>query len=141
MLALSTKISVTIHAMQGEAALGHVHTALYLCSFHNEWCAVFVWGCWPRVELLHACRYGDEQHLEEALERIFMIGRPKGLPRRQCPRLTGLREEVVEGNYALIMEFANRNNMTKEQWDERQEKFGTFFGPGVTALVRFSSFS
>ena len=79
--------------------------------------------------------------MEEALERIFMIGRPKGLPRRQCPRLTGLREEVVEGNYALIMEFENRNNMTKEQWDERQDKFGTFFGPGVTANVRFSAFS
>ena len=27
-------------------------------------------------------RYGDEQHLDEALGRIFMLGRPKGLPRR-----------------------------------------------------------
>lgn len=81
-------------------------------------------------------RYGDEQHLEEALERIFLIGRPKGLTRRQCPRLQGLREEVVEGNYALVLEFENRNMMTKEQWDEREAKFGTFFGPGVTAEVK-----
>jgi hypothetical protein len=81
-------------------------------------------------------RYGDEQHLEEALERIFMIGRPQGLPRRQCPRLKGLREEVVDGSYALILEFENRNMMTEAQWAEREAKFGTFFGPGVTSAVR-----
>ena len=31
-------------------------------------------------------RYGDEQHLDEALGRIFMLGRPKGLPRRYAVR-------------------------------------------------------
>lgn len=71
------------------------------------------------------------------MDRIFMIGRPKGLPRRQCPRLTGLREEVADGNYALILEFQNRNKMNEEQWAEREAKFGTFFGPGITANVRF----
>jgi Protein of unknown function (DUF2854) len=64
-----------------------------------------------------------------------MIGRPKGLPRRQCPRLTALREEVVDGNYALVLVFQNRNMMTEEQWIEREPKFGSFFGPGVTAKV------
>lgn len=81
------------------------------------------------------CRYGDEQHLDEALQRIFLIGRPKGLPKRQCPRLKGLREELVDGNYALVLEFENKNKMTAEQWTERQDKFGSFFGPGVTAQV------
>ena len=32
-------------------------------------------------------RYGDEQHLDEALNRVFMLGRPKGLPRRCCTML------------------------------------------------------
>lgn len=27
-------------------------------------------------------RYGDEQHLEEALARVFLFNRPKGLPRK-----------------------------------------------------------
>ena len=27
-------------------------------------------------------RYGDEQHLDEALTRIFQFGRQKGIPRR-----------------------------------------------------------
>ena len=27
-------------------------------------------------------RYGDEQHLDEALTRIFMFGRPQGIARR-----------------------------------------------------------
>jgi hypothetical protein len=57
------------------------------------------------------------------------------LPRRQCPRLKGLREEVIDGNYALTLEFENRNGMTEEQWKEREGKFASFFGPGITAQV------
>lgn len=30
-------------------------------------------------------RYGDEQHLDEALNRIFQFGRQKGIPRRSDP--------------------------------------------------------
>eukprot|EP00892_Ulva_mutabilis_P009835 jgi/Ulvmu1/7223/UM035_0009.1 len=84
-------------------------------------------------------RYGDEQHLEEALERVFMIGRPTGIPRRQCPRLEGLREEVTDGNYTLVMEFLNRNNLSEEQWLERENKFASFFGPGISATVNLLS--
>ena len=47
-------------------------------------------------------RYGDEQHLDETLNRIFQLGRPTGIPRRLCPRLVGVREEVVDGQYALV---------------------------------------
>jgi hypothetical protein len=82
-------------------------------------------------------RYGDEQHLEEALARVFFIGRPTGLPKRQCPRLKGLREEAVDGRYALVLEFQNRNKMSEEQWKERESKFASFFGPGISAEVRF----
>lgn len=70
-----------------------------------------------------------------------MIGRPTGIPRRQCPRLEGLREEVVNGNYTLVMEFMNRNNLSDEQWLERETKFSTFFGPGISAKVRVDHFA
>lgn len=42
-------------------------------------------------------RYGDEQHLDEALTRIFNFNRPKGIARRLCPILIGVREEAFEG--------------------------------------------
>ncbi|GMH43952.1 hypothetical protein BSKO_11886 [Bryopsis sp. KO-2023] len=78
-------------------------------------------------------RYGDEQHLEEALERIFKFGRSGGIPRRLSPKLTGLREEVREGMYTLVLEFGS--SLGDEQWSMREEKFKTFFGPGITAEI------
>lgn len=81
-------------------------------------------------------RYGDEQHLEEALNRIFRVGQPGGIPRRACPRLTGIREEVQEGQYCLVLEFENNKEpLTPEMWEERKDKFQSFFGPGVTAAL------
>lgn len=41
-------------------------------------------------------RYGDEQHLDEALNRIWMFGRAGNPPRKLCPKLIGLREEAVD---------------------------------------------
>mmetsp|Transcript_21181 Transcript_21181/g.37722 ORF Transcript_21181/g.37722 Transcript_21181/m.37722 type:complete len:285 (-) Transcript_21181:135-989(-) len=79
-------------------------------------------------------RYGDEQHLDEALSRVFKFGRPEGLPRRQAPKLVGLREEVMEGAYTLVMEFESPK-MTVEQWEKFQPKFQSFFGPGVIATL------
>ena len=49
----------------------------------------------------------------------------------QC--LQGLREELVDGNYSLVLEFANKKGMSSEQWEVWRPKFGTFFGPGITA--------
>ena len=31
-------------------------------------------------------RYGDEQHLDDTLTRLFQFNRPKGVPRRRVPR-------------------------------------------------------
>jgi hypothetical protein len=56
-------------------------------------------------------RYGDEQHLDLALERIFKIGRPDGIGRSACPRLMAIREETVDGNYAIVLEFENKKSM------------------------------
>ncbi len=30
-------------------------------------------------------RYGDEQHLDDTLTRLFQFNRPKGVPRRRAP--------------------------------------------------------
>jgi len=80
-------------------------------------------------------RYGDEQHLDEALGRVFLFNRPQGIPRRMSPTLVGLREEVREGKYTLVMEFESKKELTEEQWRERQGKFQSFFGPGIEAAM------
>jgi len=77
-------------------------------------------------------RYGDEQHLEEALERIFRYGKAEGIPRRYGPELRALREEIKDGEYALVLEFESPK-LTVEQWMDRQGKFQSFFGPGIVA--------
>jgi len=84
-------------------------------------------------------RYGDEQHLEEALDKIFRVGRQGGLSRRQCPRLTGLREEMAPAGaggapaYTLVLEFEGL--LDPAGWEERREKVQAFFGPGIVARV------
>ncbi|KAF8701797.1 hypothetical protein HU200_033115 [Digitaria exilis] len=67
-------------------------------------------------------RYGDEQHLDEALQRIFQYGlvifpilliclisfkyQGGGIPRRNAPILQKIREEVTEdGKYSLVLVF------------------------------------
>jgi len=84
-------------------------------------------------------RYGDEQHLDEALGRIFRFGRLGEIPRRLAPVLTGLREETrtlegVEGpQYTLILEFDAE--IKEEQWSSKIPKFQSFFGPGIVAKL------
>ena len=48
-------------------------------------------------------RYGDEQHLEEALAIIFRYNRPGGLRKNQAPTLVGLAEMVIVDRYALVL--------------------------------------
>ena len=85
-------------------------------------------------------RYGDEQHLDLAMERIFRIGRGGGVSRRECPVLKGVREEVSEtnGNYSLVLEFEAKK-LGLEGFEKYREKFQTFFGPGITAEVKKSA--
>ncbi|EIE23672.1 hypothetical protein COCSUDRAFT_66039 [Coccomyxa subellipsoidea C-169] len=80
-------------------------------------------------------RYGDEQHLDEALNRIFQFGRQTGIPRRLTPLLRGVREEAREGAYTLVLEFETKEQMTLEMWETRLNKIETFFGPGINAEV------
>eukprot|EP00899_Mesostigma_viride_P019192 jgi/Mesvir1/27274/Mv07109-RA.1 len=80
-------------------------------------------------------RYGDEQHLDEALKRIFRFGQSGGIQRRASPKLKGLREEVSgSGFYTLVLEFEGPL-LSAEDWDSKKDKFASFFGPGITSEI------
>lgn len=80
-------------------------------------------------------RYGDEQHLDEALKRIFRYGQAGGIQRRNAPRLNMIREEVTtEGKYSLVLVFESKA-LQLTDFEQRQAKFASFFGPGITAQV------
>ncbi|KAL5722236.1 hypothetical protein ACHQM5_005780 [Ranunculus cassubicifolius] len=80
-------------------------------------------------------RYGDEQHLEEALKRIFQYGLGAGIPRRSAPMLQLIREEVTEdGRYCLALVFKAKD-LQLSDFEKRQAKFASFFGPGITAEI------
>lgn len=80
-------------------------------------------------------RYGDEQHLEEALKRIFQYGQGGGIARRSAPILQLIREEVTQdGKYCLVLVFEAKA-LQLSDFEKRQAKFASFFGPGITAEV------
>ncbi|KAM1009968.1 hypothetical protein ACFX13_046214 [Malus domestica] len=80
-------------------------------------------------------RYGDEQHLDEALKRIFQYGQGGGIARRSAPTLQSIREEVTgDGRYSLVLVFEAKA-LQLSDFEERQAKFTSFFGPGITAEV------
>ncbi|KAL9226558.1 hypothetical protein vseg_002356 [Gypsophila vaccaria] len=80
-------------------------------------------------------RYGDEQHLDEALKRIFQYGLGSGISRRSAPVLQMIREEVTEdGKYCLVLVFEAKT-LQLSDFEQRQAKFTSFFGPGITADV------
>ncbi|RAL46590.1 hypothetical protein DM860_004869 [Cuscuta australis] len=80
-------------------------------------------------------RYGDEQHLDEALKRIFQYGQGGGISRRSAPILQMIREEVTEdGKYCLVLVFEAKA-LQLSDFEKRQEKFASFFGPGISAEI------
>ncbi|KAI9379562.1 hypothetical protein POPTR_017G112700v4 [Populus trichocarpa] len=80
-------------------------------------------------------RYGDEQHLDEALKRIFQYGLGGGIPRRNAPILQMIREEVTEdGKYCLVLIFEAKS-LQLSDFEKRQGKFTSFFGPDITAEI------
>ncbi|KAG5535259.1 hypothetical protein RHGRI_023144 [Rhododendron griersonianum] len=65
-------------------------------------------------------RYGDEQHLDEALKRIFQYGQGGGIPRRSAPVLQMIREEVTEdGRYCLVLVFKAKD-LQLSDFEKRQ---------------------
>ncbi|MBD1810901.1 DUF2854 domain-containing protein [Microcoleus vaginatus DQ-U2] len=74
-------------------------------------------------------RYGQQAHLDDALERLGLAPTDE-----ERPLLQGLREVNVDGAYGLILEFYSPL-MPIEVWEEKQDKIATFFGPGLRAQV------
>ncbi|XP_027357591.1 uncharacterized protein LOC113866958 isoform X3 [Abrus precatorius] len=66
-------------------------------------------------------RYGDEQHLDEALKRIFQYGQGGGIPRRSAPILQMIREEVTQDRkYCLVLVFEAKA-LQLSDFEQRQE--------------------
>jgi hypothetical protein len=74
-------------------------------------------------------RYGQEVHLDESLQRFGLSPTDE-----ERPILRALREESIEGCYALILEFESPF-ISLEKWQQRQEKIEKFFGPGIQAAI------
>ena len=75
-------------------------------------------------------RYGQEAHLDIALERLGLSPNDK-----QRPVLSGLREELRDGAYALILEF-DSPYMPLDTWQEKHSKIEAFFGPNIRAEIQ-----
>ncbi|CAI9110704.1 OLC1v1010773C2 [Oldenlandia corymbosa var. corymbosa] len=72
-------------------------------------------------------RYGDEQHLDEALKRIFQYGQGGGIPRRSAPVLQKIREEVTDdGKYCLVLIFEAKA-LQLSDFEQRQVSADSFF--------------
>lgn len=74
-------------------------------------------------------RYGQSQHLIDALERLKL-----GDLDQEHPELQGLREEAVDGAYALILEF-DSPFVPLDVWQEKQDKIARFFGPDIRVTL------
>lgn len=74
-------------------------------------------------------RYGQEAHLDSALKFLGLA--PSDDDR---PTIVGIREENIDGAYAMILEF-DSPFITLEMWQNKIEKMTTFFGPGVRVEV------
>ncbi|MEO1067667.1 MAG: DUF2854 domain-containing protein [Cyanobacteria bacterium J06638_6] len=72
-------------------------------------------------------RYGQEAHLDVALQKLGLS--PSG---QECPALTGLHEDEIDGSYALVLEFDSAT-VPFSTWVEKKAKIETFFGPSVRA--------
>ncbi|WP_017295607.1 DUF2854 domain-containing protein [Geminocystis herdmanii] len=74
-------------------------------------------------------RYGQEAHLDEALQRIGLSPTDD-----ERPILTKIKEANINDNYALILIF-DSPLITLEQWQEKQEKITKFFGPNISVDI------
>ena len=70
-------------------------------------------------------RYGQKAHLESSLEALKLWD-------EQAPPQLLAVEEVDQDGYGLRLVF-ERNAVPWQQWQERQDRLGRFFGPGLRA--------
>ncbi|KAH9739428.1 Acclimation of photosynthesis to environment [Citrus sinensis] len=78
--------------------------------------------------------YSDAQSLRETCATPI-LKQGGGIPRRSAPVLQMIREEVTEdGKYCLVLVFEAKA-LKLSDFEKRQAKFTSFFGPGITAAV------
>jgi hypothetical protein len=77
-----------------------------------------------RKDVTRYC-YGQDAHLDEALKKMGL-----GRSDEDLPILKGLREESVDGAYALILEFESPF-VPLTTWMEQREKMEKYFGPDL----------
>ncbi|XP_050269842.1 uncharacterized protein LOC126713926 isoform X2 [Quercus robur] len=78
--------------------------------------------------------YSEAQKLRETCATPI-LKQGGGIPRRSAPVLQLIREEVTEdGKYCLVLVFEAKA-LKLSDFEKRQEKFASFFGPGITAEV------
>jgi hypothetical protein len=78
-------------------------------------------------------RYGQEAHLDVALEKLGLSPTDD-----ERPVIRGMREELIDGKYALILEFYTPL-IPLATWYEKQEKITKFFGPGIYTAIKPTS--
>ncbi|MFS0517853.1 DUF2854 domain-containing protein [Nostoc sp. UIC 10607] len=81
-----------------------------------------------RKDITRYC-YGQDAHLDTTLS--FLGLSPTDQER---PTVTGLREEEVNGSYALILEF-DSPLIPIDVWQKKQEKMTNYFGPGLEIKI------
>ncbi|MDX2256221.1 MAG: DUF2854 domain-containing protein [Pseudanabaenaceae cyanobacterium bins.39] len=79
-------------------------------------------------------RYGIKAHLDEVLEKLGMSPTDE-----ERPVLIGIYEQISEaeatkGAYSLVLRF-HSPLINFQTWQEKQDKFTKFFGPGIVAVV------
>lgn len=72
-------------------------------------------------------RYGQNAHLDEALEKLGISPSDEELP-----VLQSIEETAVEGNYTLILNF-DSTCVPLEDWQKKQDRIEKFFGPDIRA--------
>lgn len=70
-------------------------------------------------------RYGQDAHLDSSLTALGLS--PSDDER---PILVGIREELINGAYALVLEFSS-SAIGFEVWQQKEDKITKFFGPNI----------
>lgn len=71
-------------------------------------------------------RYGQKAHLESSLEVLKLWDED------EPPQLLSVEERDCDGRYGLRLVFAT-GAVPLSRWQERQDRLGRFFGPGLRA--------
>lgn len=74
-------------------------------------------------------RYGQEAHLDDALERLGLSPTDE-----ERPILTAIKEIEIDGQYTLVLQFQTPL-ISQDVWEEKMDKITKFFGPGIIAKI------